>query len=182
MDTTDKIIAAFLRLLKQKPYAKISVNQLTKEVGITRTYFYQLFDNKEALAQAALYSIVRQILGKFTSSFANATATRLDHQSIADGIRLIRDRQGELKLLLAIHHGKFSLTAEFQHQLAQMVMRGLTSRFPQNDRLDYGVHVFIVATMETISWMLDHPGVPTAQIVQMVDDFSGRGMLTMLAQ
>lgn len=182
MDATDKIIAAFLRLLKQKPYAKISINQLTKEAGITRTYFYQLFDNKEELAQTALYSIVRQILGKFTSSFAQATATRLDHQSMVDGIRLIRDRQEELKLLLAIHHGTFSLAAEFQHQLAQMVMRGLAPRFPHNERLDYGVHVFIAATMETISWILDHPTVSTAQIVKMVDDFSGRGMLTMLAQ
>lgn len=180
MDATDKIVATFLKLLRKKPYSKISVNEITQEVGITRTYFYQLFDNKEALARVALYSIVRQILAAFTTSFANSKAGRMDHRSIVKGITLTRQYQSELNSLLSIHHGSFDLSKEFQDQLQQMVLKGLGTRYRSSIKLDYAVHVFIAATMETIHWIIDHPDVPTDQIITMVDDFSGRGMMTML--
>lgn len=180
MDATDKIITAFLKLLRQKSYSQISVNEITQQVGITRTYFYQLFDNKEDLARVSLYSIVRQILGAFATSFTNAKGGRMGHHSIVKRITLTRQYQHELESLLAIHHGSFDLSQEFQQQLQTMVLKGLGTRYSNQIKLDYAVHVFIAATMETIHWIIDHPKVSTEQIIPMVDDFSGRGMLTML--
>lgn len=180
MNASDKIITAFLRLLKQTSYSKISINQLTAEVGITRTYFYQLFDNKDSLAQAALFTIIQQILTAFTASFDDVNHNRLNHQSIVRGITLIRSRQDELGTLLAVKQGPVNLNADFRHQLTITVTRALSRHFPQNSQLDYVVHVFIAATMETIDWTISHPNITTSQIVKMVDDFTGKGMLATL--
>lgn len=179
MTTSAKITTTFLQLLKQDDYSKISINH-TGRVGITRTCFYQLFDNKDSLAQAALFEIVQQILNAFTTSFDEANKSRLNYRSVVKGISLIRERQGELQALLSVNQASINLNADFQRQLAVTVVTALTHHFPRTTQMDYAVHVFIAATMETINWTISHPDVPVAQIVKMVDDFTGNGMLAVL--
>lgn len=180
MNAENRVINSFLELLKKQPYSKISIDQIMLAAGISRTYFYQLFDNKDDLAEAALYSIIDKILQKFTSSFTAASKTSLHYPSITAGITLIRERQHELQNLLQVHHGQFNLNRRFQNMLAKAVHDALIQRYPDNIDLDYAVSIFVTASTETIHWTINHPDVPNHQIVEMVADFTNHGILNML--
>jgi AcrR family transcriptional regulator len=54
---------ALMDLLKQKPYAKISVTEITREAGLARHTFYNHFDDKGDL----LNSLIDEILDEFFS-------------------------------------------------------------------------------------------------------------------
>lgn len=157
MNAENRVINSFLKLLKQHPYTKISVDQIMLAAGISRTYFYQLFDNKDDLAEAALYSIIDEILQKFTSSFTAASQTSLHYPSITAGITLIREKQHELQKLLQVRHGHFNLNHCFQNLLAKTVHDALIQRYPDDIYLDYAVSIFVTASTETIHWTINHP-------------------------
>jgi AcrR family transcriptional regulator len=182
MEASSKVIAAFLDLLQQDSYQHISINQITAKAGITRTYFYQLFDNKKDLAEEALFSIVQQLLAAFASSFRQADNTHLNWPSIVQGITLIRHQQTALAALLAVNSNMINLSARFQERLAKTVTDALSQRFKPSIQTDYGVHVFIAATMATIKWTIDHPDIPVPTIAKMVDNFTGNGMMATLSE
>lgn len=114
MEASIKVIAAFLKLLKERSYQQISINLVTQEAGITRTYFCQLFDNKQELAEEALFTIVQRLLAAFTNSFRQADSTHLDWTSTVQGITLIRQHQAELAALLNVNSSMINLNARFQ--------------------------------------------------------------------
>lgn len=46
--TRDKLVAALERLLKQKPFEKIAITELSKEAGVSVGAVYNRFENKDA--------------------------------------------------------------------------------------------------------------------------------------
>lgn len=51
MDAVDAIETSFKELLKEKPYAKISVSELCERAGVSRKTFYVRFRDKEAIVE-----------------------------------------------------------------------------------------------------------------------------------
>ncbi|GEK29118.1 TetR/AcrR family transcriptional regulator C-terminal domain-containing protein [Furfurilactobacillus siliginis] len=57
-DTRQQIVQTFLRLTETRSVAKISVVQLMNEVGLERETYYYYFDDKYALIEATLHTLL----------------------------------------------------------------------------------------------------------------------------
>lgn len=56
-DLQNKIINTFYKMLEKKNYDQISIKEISNQVGITRTYFYEFFESKADLAKTSTYCI-----------------------------------------------------------------------------------------------------------------------------
>jgi AcrR family transcriptional regulator len=67
----ERLLEAAVRVAAAKGYAATTVGDLTKEAGISRTTFYELFEDKEACFLAAydnaVEAIVRQVVAAYES-------------------------------------------------------------------------------------------------------------------
>lgn len=67
----ERLLEAAVRVVAAKGYAAATIGDLTKEAGISRTTFYELFDDKEACFLAAydnaVDTFVRQIVDAYES-------------------------------------------------------------------------------------------------------------------
>jgi AcrR family transcriptional regulator len=67
----DRLLEAAIRVAAAKGYAATTVGDLTKEAGISRTTFYELFDDKETCFLAAYDNavdvLVRQVVSAYES-------------------------------------------------------------------------------------------------------------------
>jgi AcrR family transcriptional regulator len=67
----ERLLEAAIRVAAAKGYAATTIGDLTKEAGISRTTFYELFEDKEACFLAAydnaVDAIVRQVLAAYES-------------------------------------------------------------------------------------------------------------------
>ena len=57
--TKRSIIEAFLLLLQNQPYEKISISDIVKKAGVARVSYYRNFDSKESIITAYLNSIFK---------------------------------------------------------------------------------------------------------------------------
>jgi AcrR family transcriptional regulator len=66
-----RLLAATIRIVAEKGYAAATVGDLTKQAGISRTTFYELFEDKEACFLAAYDNaadgIVRHVIAAYES-------------------------------------------------------------------------------------------------------------------
>jgi AcrR family transcriptional regulator len=67
----DRLLEAAIRMVAAKGYATTTIGDLTGEAGVSRTTFYELFDDKEACFLAAydnaIDALVRRVLGAYES-------------------------------------------------------------------------------------------------------------------
>jgi AcrR family transcriptional regulator len=65
----DRLLEATMQIVAEKGYAATTVADLTKQAGISRTTFYELFDDKEACFLAAYDSAVDTLVRRITRSY-----------------------------------------------------------------------------------------------------------------
>jgi AcrR family transcriptional regulator len=67
----DRLLEAAVRVVAAKGYGAMTVGDLTKEAGVSRTTFYELFEDKEACFLAAydnaVEALVRRVVGAYES-------------------------------------------------------------------------------------------------------------------
>lgn len=65
----ERLLEAAVRVVASKGYGAATIGDLTKEAGVSRTTFYELFDDKEACFLAAYDSavetLVRRVIGAY---------------------------------------------------------------------------------------------------------------------
>lgn len=59
------ISEALLILMEKKPYAKISIREITEKAGVNRSSYYRHFDTKEDILRFYLMSIMSEYLTKY---------------------------------------------------------------------------------------------------------------------
>lgn len=68
----DRLLEAAIRVVAAKGYAAMTIGDLTKEAGVSRTTFYELFDDKEACFLVAydnaVEMLVRRVVGAYESA------------------------------------------------------------------------------------------------------------------
>ena len=62
--TRECMESALILLLENKTFAEISVSELVKRAGVSRTAFYRNYQSKEEVLQSALGDVVNAILNK----------------------------------------------------------------------------------------------------------------------
>lgn len=87
------ITQALFRLMKRKPYNKITVTDLVQEAGVSRNSFYRNYQNTE--------EIIRQFLGERTSAWWSDLVTDPDRYPhiISEIFRHFLDMKEEIDLL-----------------------------------------------------------------------------------
>lgn len=65
----ERLLEAAIRVVARKGYAATTVADLTKEAGISRTTFYEMFDDKEVCFLAAYDAAVEALLRRVTAAF-----------------------------------------------------------------------------------------------------------------
>lgn len=70
----ERLLEAAVRVVARKGYAAMTIGDLTKEAGVSRTTFYELYDDKEACFLAAydnaVETMVRQVIRAYESEGA----------------------------------------------------------------------------------------------------------------
>jgi AcrR family transcriptional regulator len=65
----DRLLEATIRLVAEKGYAATKIADLTAEAGISRTTFYELFEDKEACFLAAYERAAERLLGAVNTAY-----------------------------------------------------------------------------------------------------------------
>jgi AcrR family transcriptional regulator len=65
----ERLLEAAVRVVARKGYAATTVADLTKEAGISRTTFYEMFEDKEACFLAAYDAAVETLVRRVTVAF-----------------------------------------------------------------------------------------------------------------
>ncbi len=65
----DRLLEAAVRVVAEKGYAAMTIGDLTKEAGVSRTTFYELFDDKEQCFLAAYDNAVDVLVRRVLSAY-----------------------------------------------------------------------------------------------------------------
>ena len=90
--TRECIESALIILLEKKTFAEISISELVKRAGVSRTAFYRNYQSKEDVLQCALGDVVNATLNKLTlnpQSEAFWTVLFRDVKEYCPSIRLL---------------------------------------------------------------------------------------------
>jgi AcrR family transcriptional regulator len=65
----ERLLEAAIRVVAEKGYAAVTVADLTREAGISRTTFYEMFDDKEACFLAAYDRVVDALVRRVSTAY-----------------------------------------------------------------------------------------------------------------
>ncbi|MFC6254059.1 TetR/AcrR family transcriptional regulator [Secundilactobacillus hailunensis] len=121
--TERDIKQAFLTLLKTTPFQKISVNQVCDQALVSRSTFYEHFQDK--------YDLLGQLVKQYTLLFQKLDkqrATQIINQethvlSISKIAVTLQDHREALNVLLAIHEDHLDLLSNWEQCLSETWQR-----------------------------------------------------------
>ncbi|HAT55031.1 MAG TPA: hypothetical protein DCW31_07320 [Lactobacillus sp.] len=174
-----QIISAFLNLVKDNNYATISITQIMNQAHITRTYFYQFFDNKQALAQEAFFSLIKTVFDNLSDAIINTK--KINRQNTLNAVTFMLEHKSEMLLLISFQSKDFNFQTEFQDRISTIIRQQINSannQSPQN--LDYFANVFAASMMATISWFLQRDNVNATTVVNLIDSCVSKGMASII--
>ena len=64
--TRESIVTALVLLFAEKPYEKITVTDIAKKAGVSRTAFYSNFENKEEVVKEFGKNVISELTGFFS--------------------------------------------------------------------------------------------------------------------
>ena len=148
---TDRdIVNAFLTLLDQKSFEKITVADIIGEARINRSTFYQHFPDKYAILELLQDTYARELgelLNSFTTSDSFFDLNQMD--------RIMKEyfakKRGELKKLLAIRTENVNLEKLMEGIFAEYIRK---SNFPHSD---LELAMFSGLLVSFFSYYLEHP-------------------------
>jgi AcrR family transcriptional regulator len=94
----DAIISAVNRLLAEKGFEQMTVDEVAADVGIAKASLYKHFASKEALAAAAMVRVLEHTMGVLDQQAAQNSTLRaelLGHKAYLDLLMQVSDRLGE---------------------------------------------------------------------------------------
>lgn len=98
----DKLVAAGITLFGREGFAATSIDAICREAGLTKRYFYEAFDSREALLTAAYLAATRELM----NSILEVTAPyRQDARALVQaGVRqvfgFVRDQPDKARLIM----------------------------------------------------------------------------------
>lgn len=120
--TRECIESALILLLESKTFGDISISELVKRAGVSRTAFYRNYESKEDVLQCALRDVANSILNKLA----------LNPQSEAFWTTLfseIKEYCPAIRLLLKAGLGHTILEEITAHAVTKEDSNGITARY-----------------------------------------------------
>ncbi|MHA7834249.1 MAG: TetR/AcrR family transcriptional regulator, partial [Algiphilus sp.] len=66
----DKLLVAAVALIGDKGFAATTIDDICREAGLTKRYFYESFDRREVLLTKAFESVTRELLQRIAKAAA----------------------------------------------------------------------------------------------------------------
>ena len=144
METDTRFQESLLCLLEDNPIYKISVTDLTKQAGLSRTFFYRQYDDiyevYDAICQDVLEPLVKIVESKPEKS--------IDVNPIDDKIRqcmmYIAEQEKVMSILLSSDDNLY-----FHHQLKRLFVKILKDH-DSHSHPDYIYDIFVVSLVELV--------------------------------
>lgn len=121
--TRECIQDALIHLMGEKPFERITVTEIVRLAGVSRTAFYRNYTSKED----ALSHIAFDILDSITELVCTAARHAQPHQVYCELFRMVKDHQTAFDLLLK---------AGFPHKHPDTPRSYIASRFSELSRED----------------------------------------------
>ncbi len=97
--TKDKIKGALKVLLEEKSFKNVTISELVRKAGVSRTAFYRNYDSKEALLNDVLDTLVTSIKKHLLSGISSGDRYDL----FLELFQKIKDAEEEIHLLFGAH-------------------------------------------------------------------------------
>lgn len=171
----EELLRAVIDVCAQEGISKLSVSNITKHVGCTRSLFYHYFPNKEAALEAALDYTIDAFIDRLRTW--NANRTRGDIEGALDTISaLLRSmvlQTPDLPKSIAIG-GDAILYTDFVHRVAERCARYICdSTVVEFQRyhevlIDHVFETFYVLISGLIMFIRSHPYTSTEVIKDII--------------
>lgn len=162
--TRTAIFRAFTRLLEQKPYSALTVQEIIDEADISRSTFYAHFETKDELLKAMCTDIFDHVFSHEIMSEEHHDFS--DRNSFPDHITHIlchlQEKQQSIKGIFSGECGEIFMRY-LKEYLYQVFDRQLAAggEIPREYRLNHAVSAFA----ETVRWWLkEHSGYAPEEI------------------
>ena len=94
--TKECILSALIILMSEKPFDKITITELVKRSGVSRTAFYRNFSSKEEV----LSDLSQSILGCITKLIIKAVREENPHHMYCQIFQIIKDNHQDFDVML----------------------------------------------------------------------------------
>ncbi|MFN0183764.1 MAG: TetR/AcrR family transcriptional regulator [Aquabacterium sp.] len=128
----DAIVASVNRLLAEKGFDLMTVDEVAADVGIAKASLYKHFPSKEALAAAAMVQVMDQALAQVDAQRAQAGMPALDQlramtrwalQTLLSGrMPLLPAENSRLRATLLAHHGYLDRLMRLSDLLGEWIL------------------------------------------------------------
>lgn len=108
--TKKRLADALIALLKEKPFAAITVTEIARRAGVSRMMYYRHYASKEAILDERVEEISRD----FLSIVANAGSK---YQSVVSGFGRVLDYREALQVLMKANMGSVLLRVVTDHMV-----------------------------------------------------------------
>lgn len=133
--TRDAIFEAFTRLLAQKSYSRLTVQEIIDEANIGRSTFYAHFESKDELLREMCTDLFAHVFsGSLHSEKTHdfSLKSKDPEAMIAHILYHLRDNKKNILQILGSESGEL-FTGFFRQYLNQMLSRGLIETLPVRD-------------------------------------------------
>ena len=94
--TRECIDMALMYLMSEKPYESISISEITKRAGVSRTAFYRNYSSKEDVIR----EIGKYVIDKLVSILSNIKTADDVHVRLVEFFTQIKEHQDQIELLV----------------------------------------------------------------------------------
>ena len=164
---TKKVLKdALLRILKDKPIAKVSIKELCEAAGLNRGTFYLHYNEPNDVLKEIESEFIREKLAFFDPYLKNDNPDQL---AKLFGTVL---SNSELSLILFGHNGAPQFTERIKELIREGVLQEWQKEFPKYGRADLKFvfeFVFPGAMSLILNWLADSSTLPVAEFAHRLD-------------
>lgn len=153
--TRNAIFQAFIRLLEEKHFNHITVQEILEEANVGRSTFYSHFETKDALLKALCTELFDHIFsGELSSEFSHDfSASEQDLPvRITHLLYHLRDNKGNLTGLLAGESG--ALFMRYFKEYLSLLFRQYPRSIPPDVPEDFALNHLVGSLAEGVKWWI----------------------------
>jgi len=181
--TAEKLKQALLTCLNEKDYADITITELSRLAGISRTSFYLFFESKEALFVALCESII----GKWFQPFFDLNISNeegRERELFYELIRWLREWAPALRRAVSVRteasDGFLLFAAELENNMRrQKVLQAKETN--RQKRYDLFIKIYSVGLVALFQWWLNEgEGFEAEEFHAMIERLRYKGYFSIL--
>ena len=154
--TKRNIEASFLKLLTQKDFSEITVQNLLDEALINRSTFYKHYKDKYDLAEQMIQISLEDFKQLINHRFAKSTLSELSF-AIEHVYTVLNQKKDSLLSLWTIHTETLHLYEDMQNYLKSCFSTFYMHKFINSpEQLDYFSTMYASLVMSSIEWCITH--------------------------